>query len=192
MALIGEGPACTLDATIYDVRLAPDQIGRIDTASLARAATTAESFERALIEMGAGKPLYRANQSVRLAGDSITIGTTTPYVTSSNVTASGNTINTVAYSDVGMVFDVAGKTAPGGIEVDLKIQVSSLAEGTTEISKGVKAQMFRRSVMSHKGIVEANKPFVVVSVDAASLDAGGKAVAYIARVTLGAPQSPGR
>jgi hypothetical protein len=37
-------------------------------------------------------------------------------------------------------------------------------------------------------VVEARQPFVVLSVDAASLDSEGRAVAYIARVRLGNPQ----
>lgn len=187
-AAAGEGPTCSFDVTIYDLRLAPDQIGRIDLHTLTRAAANPTAFEQALTQLGAPQPLYRANQSVRLVGDSITIGTTTPYISSSQINAQGNPINTVAYSDIGATFSIIGKVGASGIELDLNVQVSSLSPGATEISPGVKAPMFRRATMAHKGLVEAQKPFVITSVDAASLDANGKAVAYIARVTLGTPQ----
>jgi hypothetical protein len=186
----GEDPTCALDATIYDVRLPVDQIGRIDLEALARASTTAAGFEKALAELGTTQPLYRANQSIRLAGDNITIGTSMPYVTNSSMGRNGQAVNSVSYTSVGAQFNLSGKTGvTGSIELDMSIQVSSLTDSTAEIASGVKAPMFRNATMSHKGMVEASRPFVVVSVDAASRDADGKAVAYIARITLGAPQA---
>ena len=70
----------------------------------------------------------------------------------------------------------------------MTIQVSSMSDGVP-ISANVKAPIFRLANLARKGPVEARQPFVVLSVDAASLDSDGKAVAYIARITLGAPQS---
>jgi hypothetical protein len=187
---MGQGPTCSLDATIYDVRIAPDQIGLLDVDALAKASGSAADFEKALGVLGATKPIYRANQSVRLAFDSITIGRTEPYVAASNASRSGQVVNSVQYSNVGALFDLMGKTgADGRMEVDLSIQVSTLTEGSTAISNDVKAPVFRRVTMSRKGLVEANKPFVVISIDAAALDPDGKAVAYIARVIFGSPQN---
>ncbi len=184
----GEGPTCTLDATIYDVRLPVDKIGQLDVEALTSAAGTAVDFEKALAALGTSQPLYRASQAVRLSGDSILISTETPYITNSQVTTSGQTINSVAYRQMGAIFNVAGRTiAPDKIELDLSIQVSSLAEGATPIAGTVKAPVFRSATLAHKAPVAARKPFVVVSVDAASVDANGKAVAYIARITLGPP-----
>jgi hypothetical protein len=188
---IGQGPTCSLDATIYDVRLAPDQIGLLDVDALAKVSGSAADFEKALAALGTTKPIYRANQSVRLAFDSITIGRTEPYVTGSTTGRNGQVVNTVSYSSVGALFDLAGKAGTDGrMVVDLSIQVSTLTEGNTAISNDVKAPVFRRVTMSRKGLVEANKPFVVISIDAATPDPDGKAVAYIARVTVGSPQNP--
>jgi beta-lactamase regulating signal transducer with metallopeptidase domain len=189
-AMLGEGPTSALDATIYRVHLPADQIGRLDMAALNKSSATAAEFEKALSALGSLEPLYRANQSVRLAGDSINIGTQAPYVTASRQDDRGRGINTISYTNTGALFKIAGKAGAGDrIELDLNMEVSSMTESSTEIAPGVKAPLFRVASMSHKGPVQADRPFVVVSVDAASVDAAGKAVAYIARVTLGAPQS---
>lgn len=186
----GEGPTCSLDATIYEVRLPAEKIGRLDADALDNAASNPESFEKALGDLGTLRPLYRANQSVRLTGDSIMIGTNMPYVTNSQTTAKGDVINTVMYSNTGANFSIAGKsTASNSIELDLNIQVSTLSEGNTQISADVKAPIFHTVSLSRKGPVAPRTPFVVISVDAATADPSGKAVAYIARVTLGKPDS---
>ncbi|HEY4329615.1 MAG TPA: M56 family metallopeptidase, partial [Phycisphaerae bacterium] len=185
----GEGPTCSLDATIYDVRMPVDKIGQLDLDALTKAAATAGGFEKALAELGTSLPLYRANQSVRLSGDSITIGTQTPYITNTQVSNRGEAINSVSYTSTGAVFNIAGKNAaPGNVELDLSIELSTMSEGATAISNNVKAALFRRTTMSHKGQIVPRQPFVVVSVDAAAVDSNGKAVAYIARITLGVPQ----
>ncbi len=188
--VLGSGPTCTVDATIYDVRLPVDKIGQLDVEALTRASATAAAFEKALAALGESKPLYRANQSVRLKGDTITIAAQTPYVTNSQITNTGQTINSVSYRQIGTIFSIAGKTgAGGGIELDLSIQVAAMSASGTPISTNLNAPMFRTTMMARKGPVEARVPFVVVSVDAANVDGNGKAVAYIARITLGAPQS---
>ena len=185
----GSGPTCTLDATIYDVRLPVDKIGQLDLDALTRASATAAGFEKALAELGTAQALYRANQAVRLSGDTVTIETQLPYFTNSQITRTGETINSVSYTSAGAMFNIAGKAGAGGrIELDLGIQVAAMSDGVA-ISANVKAPIFRTVTLLRKGPVEARQPFVVLSVDAASVDQDGKAVAYIARVTLGAPQA---
>jgi beta-lactamase regulating signal transducer with metallopeptidase domain len=186
---MGEGPTCPFSATIYDVRLAPDKIGLIDLDTLDRAAATPAEFEKALAELGASKPLYHTDQTVRLASDSITIGTQTPIITSSHTDANGHAINSLQYQTTGAIFSIAGKSSDmEKIECDLKIELSTVAASSASIAENVKASLFRTSTLSHKGVVDAKKPFVVLSADAASTDENGKAVVYVARITLGAPQ----
>jgi hypothetical protein len=187
---LGEGPTCAFDATIYDVHMPVDQIGRLDAEALTRAAADAATFEKALSALGTSQPLYRAHQSIRLAGDFIMIGAQTPYVTNSQMSPRGDMINSVSYRQVGAIFTIAGKVgAPGAIELDLGIQASTLSEGNTQISPTAKAPVFRNAQMAHKGEVKASQPFVVISADATSTDPEGKAMVYITRVTLGPPHS---
>jgi hypothetical protein len=188
---LGDGPSCTLDATIYDVRLPVDQIGRLDVDALAKASETAEAFEKALAALGTTKPMYRANQSVRLSGDTITIGSEVPVVTNTRMTDKGQAINTIQYQSTGALFTIAGKVgAPGGADLDLTIQVASTSDGGAPINDAVRAPIMRRATLSHKGPFQPQKPFVVLSVDASSADKDGKAVAYIGRITIGEPQAP--
>jgi hypothetical protein len=184
-----EGPTCPFDATIYELRLPPEQISRLDRDALSRAAGSVQDFEKALGAFGSIKPLYRANQSVHLAGDVVAIGTSTPYVTGSVANARGGVTNTVNYSNTGANFNIAGRASGGSrIELDLSVQISSLSDSSLNISNDVKAPIFRNSTMALKGMIQALQPFVMVSVDGANLDAEGKAVAFVARVTVGAAE----
>lgn len=186
----GVGATCSLDATIYDVRIPVQQIGRLDMNLLKSKSGTPEEFEQALAALGTSQPLYRANQSVRLVRDSITVGANVPYVANASTTARGQAVRTHAYTQVGAMFNLLGKTQFNGtIELDMSIELSSIVEGTTEIADGEKAAVFRTSTMSYKGIVQPNQPFVLMSIDAGSVDTNGKAMAYIARITLGTPQT---
>jgi beta-lactamase regulating signal transducer with metallopeptidase domain len=186
-----ETTTCSLDATIYEVHLPADQISRLDVEALSRASTTVAGFEKALAALGSAVPLYRANQSVRLAGDTITIGTNTPYVTNSQVTNRGQVVNSVAYARVGASFGIAGKPAPAGrLEIDLTIQVSTLdTSDSVPISTNVIAPMFRTVSMAHKGFVAPRQPLVIINASAAPVNAAGQAVACIARISFGAPRS---
>jgi len=190
---LGTGPTCTFDATIYDVRMPADQIGRLDVDALTQASGNAEAFEKALAALGTAQPLYRASQSIRLSGDNILIGTEMPFITSARLGEKGQAINSVSYQSIGAAFSLAGDAgATGTIDLDLNIQLSSISEGATAIAANVKAPVFRRATISHKGPVQPRKPFVVVSIDAGSGDGNGKAVAFIGRITMGEPQSTTR
>jgi beta-lactamase regulating signal transducer with metallopeptidase domain len=186
----GTGPTVSFDATVYDVRMPVDQIGRLDVDALQQAAGSAETFEKALAALGPIRPLYRADQSVRLSGENIMIETATPIVTSSSVAADGHEINSYTYHSTGAIFGIAGNVAGGAVELDLGIKLSSIADGPATVGKGVKVPVIRSFTISHNGPVEPRKPFVVVSVDANSVDATGKAVAYIGRIIVGEPQIP--
>ena len=172
-------PTCALDATIYELHLNAEKIGQIDADDLTRSASSAAAFEKALAELGQSKPLYRAHQSVRLSGDEIRIGTQVPYITNSQVTNTGQTINSVTYREVGAIFNVSGKASTSSMELDLSIQVSVIGDNGVAITDTVKAPMFRSSTMEHRGEATPGQPFVLMSVDAASTDDHGQAVAYM-------------
>ncbi|HEX4796688.1 MAG TPA: M56 family metallopeptidase [Humisphaera sp.] len=188
----GEGPTCHFDATLYDVRMPIDRIGKLSAGAMDNVAQSAESFEKALAALGVPKPIYRANQSVRLSGDRINIGSNSPYVSNTSIRADGQNINTINYISTGATFLLAGKAAsPDIIELDLSIQLSSQSESTVSIVGTADNLMpiIHTCSLLHKGPVQPGKSFVVITVDAGSLDKDGKAVAYIARVTVGDLQS---
>jgi hypothetical protein len=182
----GMGPTASFAATIYEVRMPADQIGRIDIEALTSAAATTAGFEKALGTLGAARALYYVNQSVRVADDSIRIGASTPYVTNSQINNKGDVINSVAYTALGATFTLSGKAkGAGNVDLNLIVQVGTLTDGGVAIAANVSAPYFRSAVMDHKGLVKTGQPFVLVSADGAALDAEGKAVAYISKVTLG-------
>jgi hypothetical protein len=201
-----DGPTCAFDATIYSLKLPADQIGHVDVDELNKAAGKTDDFEKALLKIGKFKPLYRIVQSVMLQGDSITIGSQTPFVTNTNrssggrgrgVTSGGVTgggeavqnINTLSYSDIGAIFDIAGAASDKkSINLKMKIQLTVIADSNTNISDDLKAQLFRASTLVQNGPIEPNKPFVIMSMDASSTDSDGAATAFIARVNLGEPK----
>ncbi len=186
---MGEGPTCAFDATIYDVRLSADKIGLIDPEALDAAADKPADFEKALAELGSARPLYHAVQTVRLTSDTITIGTEIPFVSNTRTDTNGRSVNSIQYQQTGAIFTIAGKSDDAEkMECDVKIQLSTASTSSITISSNTKSPIFRATVMSHEGTALANKPFVVLSADAASTDEDGKAVVYIARIKLGPPE----
>jgi hypothetical protein len=176
---------------MYRVLVPADQIGLIDVQALTRAAGDTTDFEKALSAIGAYTPEYRVMHTVRLTFDTITLGQTRPYVTGSATGRGGQVINSVNYSNVGALLDIAGKVvAPDRMDVDLRLQVSALIDGAVQISAKVAAPVFLNESVQYRGLVEANKPVVVVGLDAEHAGIGGKAIGYISRVTLGSPQTP--
>ena len=153
------------------------------------AAAAPAGFEKALAELGTVRPLYHTDQTVRLASDTIMIGTSVPVVTNSQTTAAGHVINSVRYQSTGAAFSIAGKSGgPDKLECDLKIELSTISGNAQKGASNVSASLFRTATLSHKGAVHAKRPFVILSADAANTDDSGKAVAYVARIVLGTPE----
>jgi formylglycine-generating enzyme len=185
-----DGPTVSLEGTIYELRLPPDQISRIDIPALTAAATTPAAFEKALAQLGQAKPLYRANQSVRLAGDHILIGATVPIVTGSRTTDDGRVVSTVMYQQSGAMINIAGQVAAGGrLDVNLDIELSVLTDNPADAATDAPTPQMRRVTMAQKGLTDPGKPVVTLSADATFLDSTGKAVAYVTRFTLSQPSA---
>jgi hypothetical protein len=77
---VANGPACEIDATVYEVRMPVDKISRIDFEGLTLAAKDPAAFQKKLAEVGPARPLYHAAQSVKLAGDKISLLKEEPFI----------------------------------------------------------------------------------------------------------------
>ena len=177
---------CSLEATIYELRLPPENMSQLDAAALTLAAASPPEFDKALASVGKAKALYRMDQSVKLSGDRIMIGGSAPFVRATRLSETGRRINMVRYESVGAVLNIAGSSGPdGGISAELGLEMSAFTESAVNISAQRPARVVRKVVMGYKGMMRPGAPVVIVSADAASLDAEGKAVAYIARIVLG-------
>ena len=185
-----EGYTCPLAATIYEVHLPSESALGLDAAGLARAAGNPADLQKTLATLGEAKVLYRVDESVRLSGDRIQIGSRVPMVVGTGRTGPGGAAGTVQYQSVGAILKVAGQPAPDGdITAKLELEISALTESAVEISPNTPARVRRKVEMAHNGPVTPGRPVVLVSADAGSPDAKGRAVAYIARIVLGAPQA---
>ena len=174
--------AVRLQATIYEVRVAPDQVAKLDAARLAK-----RDLSKHPRELGQSKALYVVDQKVSLAGDRVMVGTQEPVVTNSRIMADGKTVNQVQYMDVGAVVEFkADRTGPRQLQVTSTIELEALTDSPVEPLPGVGSPVSRKATMSLKGPVELGKPTVLISGDASARDKDGNAVVYVARLVLGA------
>ena len=183
--------SCPLEATIYEVHVAPESNGSLSAARLTEAAAAGPTgLDSALSQIGEAKVLYRMDQSIKLAGDRIMIRSRVPFITDTRQTASGQPLNTVQYQDVGATLNIAGEMqGDGGVLAALGLEITALNDSPVEMSPKILAPVLRAIALGHKGTMRPGCPIVIVSVDAGSLDANGKAVAYVARVVLGNPSA---
>ncbi|HVT79495.1 MAG TPA: hypothetical protein VHM90_02470 [Phycisphaerae bacterium] len=191
LVVLTDGPTCSFDATVYEIHVAADQIGKINADNLKGALGTAAEFEQALAKVGTSRPAYRTFQKIRLGSESyVQIGANMPYVTNSQVTNTGQTINSVGYTSVGAIFDVIGKLGDNGmINLQLSVQVSAMDTSSgVQIAPGVNAPLARRAILQQDDQVQPEKPFMTMTADGGAPDKDGNAVVYVARMTLGKPQ----
>ncbi len=189
--VLADGPTCSFDATVYEIHVPADQIGKISAENLKSALGTAAEFEQALGKVGTARPTYRTIQAIRLGSESyVQIGTNVPYVTNSQITNAGQAINSVGYTSVGAIFDVIGKPGDNGmINLELSVQVSALdMSAGVPISANVNAPVFRRSILQQNDQVQPEKAFMTMTADGGTPDKDGNVVVYVARMTLGKPQ----
>lgn len=85
---------------------------------------------------------------------SITVGEEVPFITSSRITDTGQTINTVEYGDVGILLDVVPHINPEGLVIlDVSPEISARTTSTVDITETVKATVFsKRSAQSRVGV----------------------------------------
>ena len=177
-----------VDASIYEVRVPPARVGELDAEALSAGQGKPADFQKLLEGIGQTKVLYRMGQAVKLAGDQIKVGTREPVPMASRVTQTGQRIHAVMYRDVGAILKIAGWPQGGDLRVHLSIELSSVSDSAVKIGRNVPAVVYRRATLTHNGPVRPGRAFAIVSVDANSRDAEGKAVGYVARVVLGKPQ----
>ena len=180
----GELKSAHFQATVYETRVPENRIGAFDAKSLAAKAITAADLQKALAACGKTKVLYQVDQTVNLAEDRIHIGKREPFVTNARRTDRGQTINTVQYERVGVIFEVMGKPTDSGLDATVRIEMSALTESGTKISENAFAVTVRTVELGHNGPVQLGRPVVLVSIDASTKDADGNAVAYVCRIVF--------
>ena len=174
-----------LEVTVYEVRLPADRIRDLDAVALAAKAASPAALEKVLAELGPTRALYQIDQVVDLAGASIRVGKREPFVTGSRVREGGAFVNSVQYQEVGLILEVATvpakDAASAAANVLVKGELSAMTEGAAEVAKGTKAAVIRNASFTATVPADMGGPFVMLSADASSADADGKAIAYVWR-----------
>jgi general secretion pathway protein D len=92
----------------------------------------------------------------------ITVGQTVPFVSSSNTTAQGNTINTVQYQDVGILLDVIPHINPDGMVIlDVAPEISALTTSSVQVSEQVSSPIFTKRSAQTRVAVENGQTVVI-------------------------------
>ena len=85
---------------------------------------------------------------------SITVGQEVPFITNTQITDTGQQINTIQYQDVGIILNVTPHINPEGLVIlDVAPEISQLTGSTVAISANVAAPIIaKRSAQSRVGI----------------------------------------
>jgi hypothetical protein len=173
------------EATVYEVQVPENRIADLDARALEAKAATSETLAKALADLGKTRVLNKIDQTVNLYGESIMLGTSEPMVTNTRMTASGQSLNSVTYQQVGLIVNFAASAPPKGsprkgLDVQVNFQMSALADSGVEISPKVKASSIRTMHLNHSETPRFGKPVVLLSVSAPSGDKVPP-VAYVVR-----------
>ncbi|HET6246611.1 MAG TPA: secretin N-terminal domain-containing protein [Tepidisphaeraceae bacterium] len=85
---------------------------------------------------------------------SITVGQEVPFITNTQITDTGQQINTIQYQDIGIILNVTPHINPEGLVIlDVAPEISQLSASTVPIGAGVAAPIIdKRSAQSRVGI----------------------------------------
>lgn len=92
----------------------------------------------------------------------ITVGQTIPYVTSSRVTDSGQTINNISWRDIGIILRVTPHITPEGmVEMEISPEISKLTSETVAITDTVGANVIDVRSADTQVVVQNGKTVVI-------------------------------
>lgn len=174
------------EATVYEVQLPENRIADLDAGVLETKAATAQDLAKALEAFGTTKVLHKIDQTVNLYGETITLSRNEPMVTATRMDNSGNAVNSISYQQVGLIVSLSASTPPpetqrSGLDVQLNLELSSLADSGVEIAPKVKASSTRNVQLSHSENVRFGKPLVMLNVSAPASNDKSLPTAYVVR-----------
>jgi hypothetical protein len=190
-------PSVRFEAVVYRLTMSTENAVRIDAAEVAEQPTLMQ-FDEALRGLGEAQLLYRVDQTVALHDDEraqsrrgrrrIMITADQPYVSGSTRSEDGGERTSIARRDIGVVFELAGMwvgdSTPEVIQLTLNVQLSALEPSGVRVGPDLTSPVFRDVEQMYSGDVEPGKPIVLLSLDGATADADGRAVAYMTRARL--------
>lgn len=174
------------EATVYEVRVPEDRIASLDARSLEAKAGTAQALTKALAEFGHARVLYKVDQTVNLCGESITLADDEPMVTGSRTSASGDSINSVTYRNVGLKIDISASAPVSdgqrkGPNTQVVFHLAALEDSSVELAPKVRAKSVRTVDLCHSEVPRFGQPSVQLNVSAATSEPVAQATAYVVR-----------
>ena len=173
-----------LQLVVFEVEVPVDVMHEIKRNELTARAETPTTLSAALEDLGNVRMLYRLDQIVELRrgrDTSLIIGASTPFVSGTTLSDSGQTSNSVQYQDVGCIVKLQGGWhAPprGSARIDLELK--SVTESGVELGNSVKAPVFRKLVQRFDGPISTGAPIVLLCIDGSAK--GDTASAYVTRI----------
>ena len=120
-------------------------------------------FLRALQSQGKLEVLSRPQI---LASDNqpanINVGQRVPFVTNSQVSDTGNVVNTIQYQDVGILLNVVARISDDGfVNMDVRPEISSLSTSSVQVSEAVSAPIINSRSAETKVTVQDGHTIVI-------------------------------
>lgn len=101
--------------------------------------------------------LTRNNQEA-----TVTVGQKIPIITNSRITEDGQTINTIEWTDIGIILDVRPRILPDRmVELDVSPEISNLTADTVPISNTVDARVIAERSANTSVVVKDGKTVVI-------------------------------
>jgi len=92
----------------------------------------------------------------------IMVGQEVPFITRSQLTDTGQTINTIEYDDIGIILSVTPHINPDGLVImDVYPEISALTGQTVPISPGVNAPVFARRAAQSRVAIRNGQTIVI-------------------------------
>ena len=175
-----------LKAEIYQVRVEAAPLGAIDSKSLARHAGSPAKMLQALSETGSARVLYRFDQPVDLASDTLQLQTVEPIVSASRRTPNGQTFNSIQYQSVGVKIQLTSRSIEGGRksnppEITFAVDLNALIPTDVEATPGQKMPSIQTLSLTHREGLEPGRPRIMIATRSASESGSTTQWVYVIR-----------
>ena len=159
-------------AAVYEVQLGADKIGTLDSHTLTRQASTADTLLQSLSDMGNARILYRIDQPVNVLSDQIQVGTNEPTAAMRTI-RTGRAVTTATGQKESLVVNLSApapskETERKSPEVKVSLQLSTPASSDVQSPIGFRMSAIRKLSFEHTEPLELGRPVVLLSISASS------------------------
>ena len=174
------------EATVFEVKVPESRITELDAVALENAAVNSRSLENLLKSFGPPRILYKVDQPVNLYGEDILLGSSEPMITGTSFGGVNNSsVNNITYQNIGLHTQISANPNEGEARPDpavqLRFQLTVVADGGVPISDKVNASRIRTINLTQSGTPKFGKACVLVTVSPGGTNEKPEPIAYIVR-----------